>query len=436
MINLRKTLKYLNIFALLSTIFPYIMLLNGNFEGNIYLQYIFLISLGFIAYFFQHKVVELTDKTSKRLFILILGSILYFAIPFFIFDYNIIHLTFLALYSDFMFLFGRKLSILSIKQLLSKRLIVFSWGSNLFIPILCYNLRYNVDITLIFIVTIILIFSRLFLSNIDRIDTLSSDRGHEISDIPAKLRQHNIIAVSIIFSTILGITIFLEKITNTLHRLSIWSYEKFKDFLRWLVSMIGDEVDDYEEILEELAEESSNYFDESIFEGEILRDYKYLDTLLFLATILTILWLIYKALKIILPIIIRYITNQLNSNSNQTVTIDDNDSWIVVETRLAKPKEEKQLNLTKRKWRKNYKLYLKSQQDFHEGYKLTLSGVSLLEKSIKSSDTTLDITNKIIIDKFKETTCIYNEKIYGNTQIYQEYKPDILQVLSIINDKI
>lgn len=436
MIILRNTLKYLNIFAIFSTIFPYLMLLNGNFEGNIYLQYIFLVGLGFLAHFFQQKVVELTNKTSKRLFMLIFGSILFFATPFIVFDYNILHLIILALLSEFMFLLGRKLSILSIKQLMSKKLIILTWGSNLFIPTLCYNLGYDVDVTLIFIVTIILIFSRLFLLNIERIDTLSSDRGHEIDDIPAKLRQHNIIMVSIIFSTILAITLFLEKITNALHLFGLWAFERFKDFLRWLVSMINDELADYEVPVEDVVEQSPDIFEELLSEEEIVKNHEYLDTLLFIITAITIFWLIYKGLRVIIPIIIRFITNQLNANSNQTITIDDDDSWTVVETKIAKQNPQKQVDLTKRKWRKHYKLYLKSEQDFHKGYKLALSGVSLLEKSIKSSDTTLDISNKIIINKFKEITVIYNQETYGNTTIHQEYKIDILQVLSTINSKI
>lgn len=426
-------LRNLNLFAMLSTVFPYLMLLNGWSNGNVYTQYVYLLLIGVNGYFFQRKVVEKTTKIGKRMFLLIVESTLIFTIPFFLFEYNIFHLIFLAVLSEFNFLFGRKLSVITIKQILSIKLNVFIWCSNIFVPIICYWNGYDFDITIVFVVSIVLIFSRMFMLNLDRIDTLSTDRGHELSDIPTKLRQHNLTLVGGMFVTILGITLFLEDITSTLNIIGVWCYEKFKDFLRWLVSKISDDPTDYDPLTQEVEDSVPTIFDELMLEEEVLRDDKYLDTLLFILTFATIIWLIFSALKVIIPIIVRFIKNNLNTNSNSITTIDD-DTWTVVETKIVK-EDTLEEDITVKKWRKEYKKYIKSAVDFHQGYKLALSGIYLLEKNITRSDTPLEISDKIILDELKNVTNLYNTSTYGEVEVNSTSK-SILLVLANINDKI
>lgn len=428
---LRKSLIYLNLFAMLSTVLPYLMLSNTE---NIYHEYIYLLLVGFISFFFQRKVIENTKKIPKRLFLLILESVLFFSLPFFLFEYNIFQLLFLSVLSEITFVFGRKLSVLNDKQILSVKLSVFIWCSNIFIPIICYLKGYYVDITLIFVVSIVLVFSRLFILNFDRIDTLSTDRGHELSDIPTQLRQHNVTLVTLIFSSIVGITLFLENITNTLRKIGLWCFERFKDFLRWLVSKINDELADYEPLTQEIEDNSLSILDELTAQDEVIKNYEYLDNLLFVITLAIIIWLVYLGLKIIIPFIVKFIQNNLNYNSSAVTTIDD-DTWTVVESKLVK-EEIYEEDITIKQWRKAYKKYIKSNCDFHQGYQLAVKGIYLYEKNITSSYTPLEISNKVIIDKFNEITSIYNSRTYGDNNIYGDYKDDILQVLSILNVKI
>lgn len=431
---MRKILLYINLFVMLSVIFPYTMLSTLVFDENVYFQYFYLLVVGFLGYFFWKRVAVTTQKNSKRLLLLIISNILLFATPFFILK----EFTFLGIYSNFMFMLGRRFSINTTKQMLSKWLLLFYWGSNLYIPILCYNISgsSNNDHTkFIFMLSIISIFTRLFLLNIERIDNLSSDRGHELSDVPKQLRQHNIISVSVIFSIVILLTLFIEKITTALSNIGNWLFERFKDFLRYLVSIISDDGEYQTEVLE-ITEESNNIFDDFASEYSINDNNQYLDMLGYILSTIVIIWLLYKAVKIITPYIIIFIQRYLQTNASQSLTIDENEAYTQVETRIEKKYIKKKSNNQTRIWKKEYKNYIKSSNDFHKGYNLAVQGIYLYQKDINISHTPSEIANNVIIEKLDYITNIYNNSTYGEMVICQEYKDDILKVLAIIYAKI